>query len=114
MLAKHAVLSIGRQGVGVLGVGAECLHFRDEVLVPEELADVADRTAGEGAVGELGGILVNNDVDVDRTAGVLAWRVSNGSLWFEVCVEGLGRDGMLPRPDSYRGLVHLHVLGTVC
>lgn len=56
------VLGVGGQGLGVGRVRARGLDLVDEALVPEELADVGDGASGQGAVGELGGALVDDDV----------------------------------------------------
>lgn len=65
------VLSVRRQRGGVFIVRASRLHRGDQILIPEELPDVADGTTGDSAVGELSGIFMYDDVDVYCTARVL-------------------------------------------
>lgn len=62
LLDKDVVLGVGGLGEGVCAVGTRGLDVADQGLVPEELPYVRDRAAGQGAVVELGGILMEDDV----------------------------------------------------
>lgn len=71
LLGKDTVdLVVGlRDLVGVVRVGG--LNLLDQVLVVEELTDVRGVAAGEGVVGEQGGVQVGDDVVVGGAAVVV-------------------------------------------
>lgn len=72
LLAKDAVLGVGRQRDGVGVVRAQRLDLRRQALVPEEVANVRHRAHGDGAVGFFRGLGVQDDVHVVGAARVVA------------------------------------------
>jgi hypothetical protein len=73
LLAKDTILLVGGQGVRVGAVGVQLVDIGDEALVKEELSNVRNSAAGQSAVRNLGGVLVNDDMDVRGAAGVLGF-----------------------------------------
>jgi hypothetical protein len=72
LLGSNRVIGVGGQVLGVGVVGGSKLNGRDEILVEESLADVAgDDVVAEGTVAVLGGVLVDHQVDVGGTGGVV-------------------------------------------
>lgn len=73
LLRKDGVVGVGGELLGVGVVGGEGLDGGDEVLVEEGLADVGSGDlVAEGAVGVEGGVVVDHQVDVGGTGGVVA------------------------------------------
>lgn len=70
--SDDTVVGIGEVGLGVGVVGVEQLDGVADGLVPEGLADVRGGQVVDGAVLTNGCVLVQNGVDVDGTAGVVA------------------------------------------
>lgn len=57
---EHIVLLVRCQCIRAQAVGSQLVDIGDETLVKEELADVRNSAAGQGTVGKLGCILVDN------------------------------------------------------
>lgn len=70
--AEDTVRSVLGELLRVGVVRGEGLDHVDELLIPEELADVRGCTSNDGAVGGLGGVLMDNDVQVGSTTSVVA------------------------------------------
>lgn len=69
--SPHVVL-IGHVGLGVGGIGVDCLDRATQGLVEEQLPNVACRTTREGTVGQLSTVNVSQHVSVSSTAVVVA------------------------------------------
>lgn len=91
---KNPILLIRRNRDVVRIVRVRPFHFRNNVLVPEELADVRVRADRERAVGVVGCILVDDHVVVGGAAGVVARensfeaRDAVGGGWLHAAQEG--------------------------
>ena len=72
LAGSDAIAQVLRQFLGVGDIRLDGLDGRDQVLVPEELADVSSDAAVPGLVGQDSGLLDGQDVDVGGAASVVA------------------------------------------
>ena len=70
-LRQDSILSVRGQWLGICIVGRSLLYLGNEILIEEQLANMADDSALECGVRKHGAVVVRQDVDVGGAAGVM-------------------------------------------